>query len=459
MSIAIAFLDRGWYKRNMAPMTPRLTPSSGTAGEKQKWPELVAALGFKGKLLEESQPLTETIVERTRTKPLGFRYELRDGRVQGLALRVGATGDGTWTLTYRTRTGERSRYRLGPEASTSLKEARAEAMRVLAAVRDGANPAAEKRAAKKVEQEEARKVSLRAFVEGEYCERVLSHRKDGFPAKERIPKAFASIADKPLAAITREDIEKALSTRRAAGLAAATVHRDWGALRAALSMAVEWGRIPVIPMHKLPLPLRGWRPAKRDRYVGERGTDERERFVTALTAREARIETDDVARLLVFAVKLAWATGMRRGEILGLRDAEVGASTIALAPNRTKNGRGRVVRLSTGAKEALKLWKLRGTRGEFFPGYLDEEGKLGPAHIVWRAKLRRAWLDLCEEAKVENLHLHDVRHTFATDLRKAGTALEVVREAMGHEDLRATQRYAHVGQDEVAAAVEKVRIP
>lgn len=417
--------------------------------------DLLRALGFKGKVPDR---LTETIIDATRRKPLGERYALSDGEVRGLVLRVGAGGDGVWWLQYRTRDGERYLHKIGREVSTSLKGARVEAMRVLAAVRDGANPAAERRAARAAVEAEARKESLRAFVEGEYWERVLRHRKDGFPAKERIPKAFASIADKPLQAITREDIERALSARRAAGLAAATVHRDWGALRAALSMAVEWGRIPVIPMHKLPLPLRGWRPAKRDRYVGERGAEERERFVTALAAREKRIEVDDVARLLVFAVRLAWVTGMRRGEILGLSDAEIGATTITLAPQRTKNGRGRVVRLSTVAKEALKIWKLRGTRGDFFPGYLDESSHLGPAHIPWRAKLHRAWRDLCEDAKVENLHLHDIRHTFATDLRKAGTALEIVREAMGHEDLRATQRYAHVGADEVAAAVERVKI-
>lgn len=420
----------------------------------QTWEALLTALGVKG----APPRLTEDIVKRTRVRPLGFRYRLKDGTVPGLGLRVGAAGGaGTWVLAYRAG-GRLEALTLAREDRLSLKGARARARTVLGGLREGVNPAAARRDTRKAEEREAARLTLRAFIEGDYWRRKLVTMKTGRPTQLRIMDCFPDLLDKPLDMITSEDIETTLAKRRADGFAAGTVRRDWSDLRAALGCAVEWQKLDKIPVYKLPSPLRRWEPTKRIRYF-ERGPDERERFLAVLALREARMaEGDDVARLLVFGVRLAWATGMRRGEILGLRDAEVGETAITLPPHRTKNGKGRVIRLNADAREALKLWKLRGPSGVWFPGYLGDGGKLGPNYSIWRFKLWRAFRSLCREAKVEDFHLHDLRHVFATDIRRQGTPLDVTGKALGHTDLRSTQIYAHVGADEVAAAVEKVRI-
>jgi integrase len=56
------------------------------------------------------------------------------------------------------------------------------------------------------------------------------------------------------------------------------------------------------------------------------------------------------------------------------------------------------------------------------------------------------WFDpALKDAKIENFHWHDLRHTFASRLRQKGTKLEDIAEALGHKDLMMSKRYAHLG--------------
>lgn len=67
--------------------------------------------------------------------------------------------------------------------------------------------------------------------------------------------------------------------------------------------------------------------------------------------------------------------------------------------------------------------------------------------------LRSSWYRATARAKLAGLRLHDLRHDHATRLRRGGTSLEIVRELLGHGSLAVTTRYAHVGRDELHAAV------
>jgi integrase/recombinase XerD len=307
---------------------------------------------------------------------------------------------------------------------------------------------------------ESEKLTLRAFVEGDLWKKKLSFRKDGTSDKMRLLNVWAVLLDRPLDSITRDDIETILAKRRTAGGTASTLRREWGVLRNALGLAFKWKKIDALPIAGLPEPLAGYLHQSRLRYVGQRGDDERDRLLAALAKREAAIDDGD-NRMLVFAARLAWATGMRRSEILGLRQSELGPAVITIPGHRTKKGRTRVVRLNDDARAALALWKVRNTAGEFFAGHQDDRGWPGKSYYKNCGRLYRAWLALCADAGINgrDLHLHDLRHSFATDLRmRAKAPLEVVRDALGHKDLASTQIYAHVGEDEIADAVGKLSL-
>jgi len=59
-----------------------------------------------------------------------------------------------------------------------------------------------------------------------------------------------------------------------------------------------------------------------------------------------------------------------------------------------------------------------------------------------------------KEVGIENLWLHDLRHTFATRLAQAGVDLYKISKLLGHKDIRMTQRYAHHCLDSLRSGVE-----
>ena len=61
------------------------------------------------------------------------------------------------------------------------------------------------------------------------------------------------------------------------------------------------------------------------------------------------------------------------------------------------------------------------------------------------------------KAKISDFHLHDLRHSFATELRKKGNGLDVIAKLLGHSDLRMTQRYAHLGDEILEQATQSIQ--
>ena len=58
-----------------------------------------------------------------------------------------------------------------------------------------------------------------------------------------------------------------------------------------------------------------------------------------------------------------------------------------------------------------------------------------------------------KRAGIEDFHFHDLRHDFATQVRRRGTGLDVIAKLLGHSSLAMARRYAHVGDAELVNAV------
>jgi len=72
--------------------------------------------------------------------------------------------------------------------------------------------------------------------------------------------------------------------------------------------------------------------------------------------------------------------------------------------------------------------------------------------------LKTAFGTACELAGIENLHWHDLRHTFGTRLAEAGCSEATIADLMGHSDPQTTRRYTHATDRAKRAAVEAVRL-
>ena len=69
---------------------------------------------------------------------------------------------------------------------------------------------------------------------------------------------------------------------------------------------------------------------------------------------------------------------------------------------------------------------------------------------------RRRWAAICKAAGITGLRIHDLRHSFASQLASGGASLPLIGALLGHSNPTTTQRYAHLFQDPQRAAVERV---
>jgi integrase len=268
-----------------------------------------------------------------------------------------------------------------------------------------------------------------------------------------------------LSEITGFALERWRSGRLAAGSTPGTVNRDLAVVKAALARAVEWGMLTTHPLAPVRL-------SKLDRggVVRYLSHEEETRLRDALTARDTkrraeRATANDWRRARGYAlwpehgaytdhltplVLLALNTGLRRGELFGLRwaDVDVTRAVVTVQGGGAKSGQTRHVPLNSEALAVLEAWKPAdaGATTCVFPSDRGE-----PLEDI-----KSAWLPLVGAAKVSAFRFHDLRHTFASKLVMAGVDLNTVRELLGHADLKMTLRYAHLAPEHKAAAVAKL---
>lgn len=145
-------------------------------------------------------------------------------------------------------------------------------------------------------------------------------------------------------------------------------------------------------------------------------------------------------------VALAALTGMRRGEILGLRWLDVDLSQCRLFLPQTKNGEGRMVYLNEGAQAVLSSVPHKpeaNITNKIF-------GDITPEQVSV------TFVRVCRSLKIADFRFHDLRHTAASWLRMSGADIHTVAQLLGHKDLRMAARYQHLSPAFLANAVSKL---
>lgn len=243
---------------------------------------------------------------------------------------------------------------------------------------------------------------------------------------------------------------------RPGGLSPQTVLHHHRVLHRALEQAVRWQLLLRNPADAVEPP--------HPQHIEMHAIDEEQ---TALLVTLARDTTS-----LFIPVLLAVTTGLRRGEILGLRweDVDLNAATLAVRQSleqtktglsfkqpKTQKGR-RVVTLPTLTVDALRRHKVEQAKLRLLlgPGYLDNG-------LVCAAPDGRPWnpnsfshncVTLFRRAGLAGVRFHDLRHTHATQLLRQGIHPKVVSERLGHSTIGITlDVYSHVlpGMQEEAA--------
>ena len=262
-----------------------------------------------------------------------------------------------------------------------------------------------------------------------------------------------------LAKLSPADVQRLYADRLAAGLSPTSVRQVHSVLHRALDQAVRWGLLPRNVTEAVDPP----KPAKPETTTWDA------RQVAAVLTAAAGDDLDPLWRL-------ALLTGMRRGEVLGLRWRDLDLDRGSLAVRRTlsrgadsrliegapKTASGRrQIALPASAIEALRRHRVRQLEARLAAGvaYADHDlvfandtgGPLHPNSLALR--FRR----LIVRAGVPRIRFHDLRHTSASLMLANGEHPKVVQERLGHADIRMTMDlYSHVAADMQRHAADRL---
>jgi integrase len=231
-----------------------------------------------------------------------------------------------------------------------------------------------------------------------------------------------------LNAIGPREIEAYKAKKLLAGLSPKTINNHLTVLRRVLAVACEWGKLASVPHVR-------WLRTPAPEFD----------FLTFEEAARLVAAADAEWRSMIL---LAMRTGLRQGELLGLRWDDVDLIAGRLMVRRSavrgvigtpKNGKSREIPLSDDAIAALRSLSSR-FRGELV--FEKADGRLLTKGDC-KHPLRRA----CCKAGLRQIGWHMLRHTFASHLAMRGVALKAVQELLGHSTMEMTMRYAHLSPD------------
>ena len=372
---------------------------------------------------------------RTLRPPATGRLELRDARTPNLLLRVTARSM-VWAVRARTRDGKRTNVTLGRYPAVGLAEARRRALATLAAIHRGADPIAEKRAARA--EREARRTAPTVADRLEQWQQARAARWSDRHAREVARIAASEIVpvlgDRPLAETNRADWIALIERKRRAGapVAASLLLRVASAF---LTYAETAGWIERSPLPRRAAAMLAPLPAARERTL----TDAE--IVAIWRASAALAPT---ARAIV---RLLILTGARRAEIggLALGELDLEAGRWTLPATRAKNRRPLVRPLGPLAMAELRAVLPTGPVGAHHRLF----GRVGAGPFAGWSKLKRRLDELSPE--LAPWRWHDLRRTVRTGLARLGVDRDTAELALGHVSHRSKVEQTYDRSDPSAA--------
>jgi site-specific recombinase XerD len=148
-------------------------------------------------------------------------------------------------------------------------------------------------------------------------------------------------------------------------------------------------------------------------------------------------------------------TGCRRGEALNSKKADFNLERGSWLLPDPKGGKARHIPMNERAVETVKTALLLGqsmSHSYVLNPYLFANPRTGlPFEQVYYS-----WDTARKKAGLQDLRMHDLRHSFASAMVNSGMTLYDVKEILGHANINTTQRYAHLSNHRLRQAAESV---
>ncbi|KAF0186703.1 MAG: tyrosine-type recombinase/integrase [Hyphomonadaceae bacterium] len=417
--------------------------------------------------------LTKRVVDAFTCPPDAPRAALFDTELTGFHVEAMRSGRKLYRFKWKLN-GNQGRETLGEHGVITVDQARTRAISLRGKLFDGETPAATRAT--------AAAARARAITLGELAEKWLEEGRPAAPSKRESSWSTDArklrnhivplLGAKAAGHITRADIEGAQLKitegktardtktrprgrsilRGGAGIARSSVM----SLSACYSWALDSGIVDDNPC----LRVKKTKPRKMERFLTRE-----EAVLLQNTILEMELDAALDPRFADM-VRLLLLTGARKSEIVALQWNEVDFERrlIRLPRERSKSGEKYIPLSGTALAILKKRKKLSALRKPMRTE--DAVGKAAKDRFVFPSLigdshaqgLQKAWERVRRRANLDDVRLHDLRHSFASFAAADGASLFLIGKALGHTQSQTTERYAHLRDDPlhaVAASVER----
>lgn len=366
-------------------------------------------------------------------RPHGTDVYLWDDQLRGFGLKVTPSGSKTFVVQYRLngRIGRTRRVKIGTLGALTADQARAQAKKLLGSIATGGDPAEERT---RLRAQMSLGVVVDLFLEQHVDAKLKATSAAEYHRLLRlhVPPALRSRA---LVDVQRSDIAKLHLSLRDKPYQA-------NRLLAVLSKVFSWADLHGL-RSEVTNPCRHidrFRERKRQRFLTE---PEIARLGNAL----AKAERDRMASpWAIAAIWLLILTGARLSEIRTLRwsDVDLTRRRLMLPDSKTDE---KMIHLSGGAIDVLRSLPRQDNNPYVICG---DKAK---ACLV---NLQKPWRRIRHLAGLDDVRIHDLRHTFASVAAAQGVSLQMIGGLLGHANPATTARYAHLADEKLAETNDEI---
>jgi integrase len=354
------------------------------------------------------------------------RVFVRDTECRGLGVEVRSTGGKTYYLSYRDARGAQRLHKLANAADVTPQQARVLCERARNTIAMGTDLTHKR-------QQLRNSITVADFFNSSYLPYIKSYKRswdtdESLFRNHILPVIGTVIMD----AVTSDDIGRVL-IRAGQRLSAATVNRLLVLQRYMFNLAIRWHTAGVVSnptaSHKL-----------------KRLSNHRERYLSTAETQQLIVAVNASPNpQLRYIIPFLLLTGARKREVLDARWCDIDTARSFWRIPITKSGRERHVPLSAAAITLLDTLPRKRDCDWIFAN---------PKTLKPYVSIFSSWDTARTAARLSEVRVHDLRHSFASFLVNAGCSLYEVQKILGHASVNMTQRYSHLSQHSLLRAAE-----
>lgn len=371
--------------------------------------------------------LCAQFVKEAACPPDKGKVDYYDRAIKGFILEARPSGGKTFHLRYRDAHGKLRQHKIGDAVAISFDKARQKALRLRSEVVLGGDPLEERKALRQVP-------TVAEFIRDTYIPHIHLHRRNlqstlSFINCHILPRFGAKHLDE----ITTSLLTQAHLDLRAKGYALASANKIPILFKIMFNLAKKKN-------------IQGAQSNPANGVVLFNPNNAKERYLSAAeTQRLYEVLDRSENTQLKHIVTLLLMFGCRKRELLDAEWSHFDLERRNWRIPMSKNGKARNIPISAKALEILNsLPRWKGC-----PYVVPNPATKKPF-----GNLYYPWDKIRKEAGMPDLRMHDLRHTFASNLVNSGQSIYVVSKLLGHSQIKTTARYSHLADETLLSAVD-----